>query len=423
MADDLNIRATFDGKQAEKGLKDLGGEGEKSANRIADAYKRASKEVSSISSAVRQFQSMLGIFSQVSMAAFAVVELFQKARAAIEGAGRAADELADSARRAVEAANPAGGDLALFDALKESAEAAGVPAEELSAKLREFREHKITFDELAASVGKTGDALKDAAEKAGNWNVGRRYLADRARREEEEKAEKAGWKAERAGLKEIVREIVKSGGDSGNAPGADAWWDMLAQSAGGDEKQMREIFMANRSWRDRLAGTDANSGYGSISISGAAERYRIQGAASDRAREEAAAANDAAVTAAREDELDRQMRDFFEGLERVAEENAAAAAKRASALADAEGRRNDAAAGAESAAAKAREAVSVSAPAAISSLGEQGGLLGGRDPTVANMERLDRERNRKLDEIQKKLDETLAGIDRRFGETLEKLSE
>ena len=63
MADDLNIRATFDGKQAEKGLKDLGGEGEKSANRIADAYKRASKEVSSISSAVRQFQSMLGIFS------------------------------------------------------------------------------------------------------------------------------------------------------------------------------------------------------------------------------------------------------------------------------------------------------------------------------------------------------------------------
>ena len=53
----------------------------------------------------------------------------------------------------------------------------------------------------------------------------------------------------------------------------------------------------------------------------------------------------------------------------------------------------------------------------------EGGLLGGRDPTLANIERMERERNKKLDDIQRRLDETLAGIDRRFEETIAKLSE
>lgn len=423
MADDLKVRAKFDGAEAEKGLQHLGDEGEKSANRIAEAYGKASKEVAGISSAVRRFQSMLGIFSQVSMAAFAVVELFQKARDAIANAGKAADDLADSARRAVEAASPAGGDLPLFTALKESAEAAGVPADELSRKLAEFREHKITFEELAASVGKTGDALMDAAEKAGNWNVGRRYLAERRSRDEAAAEEAEGWKAERAGLKEIAREIVRNGGDNGNAAASWQYWDMIAQAAGGDEKRMKDIFRANRSWRDRLAGTDVDVGYGDIAIAGAAERYRAQGAANDRARAEEAAANDAAVSAARDEEAERQLADFIAGLERIAEERAEAAARRADAIRGAEGRRDEGRAGAEAAAARAREAISVSAPAAISSTGEQGGLLGGRDPTIANIERMERERNKKLDDIQRKLDETLAGVERRFDETISRLSE
>lgn len=422
MADDLKVRAKFDGAEAEKGLNHLGDEGEKSANRIAEAYGKASKAVSGISAEVRRFQSMLGIFSQVSMAAFAVVELFQKARDAIANAGKAADDLADSARRAVEAASSAGGDLPLFTALKESAEAAGVPADELSRKLAEFREHKITFDELAASVGKTGDALMDAAEKAGNWNVGRRYLAERRSSDEAAAKEAEGWKAERAGIKEIVREIVRNGGPGGNGQGATAYWDMTAQAAGGDEARMRDIFRANRSWRDRLAGADVDAGYGDIAILDSAERYRAQGAANDRARAEEAAANDSAVSAARDEETERQMADFFAGLERIAEERAAAAARRADAIRSAEGRRDKGIAGAEDAAKKAREAIRVSAPEAVNEYARSGGLLGGESVGRALAD-MARERNVRLAEIQRRFDETVEKLEEGFRETVESLAE
>ena len=244
----LNVKMTADGSQVKTEVQGVARAVQDATGAMARAYASVSVQVKAVSSAISGFQKALGIWNQIFVAVNATIEVAKKGMDVIRNFGKASEEAAESAAKFAERANGTGLDVSLYDAIAAAAKTAGVEADEFSKKLREFKEHKITFDELAASIGTTGDALLDAADAADASTVGRRYLARRKGEADEAKARAEQEMAERESLREIAAQIVKNGDAYGRGEAAAPYWRMLIEAAGGDIGRAGELFNENVPW-------------------------------------------------------------------------------------------------------------------------------------------------------------------------------
>lgn len=149
-------------------------------------------------------------------------------------------EFAAEARRAADAAREFGFTAAGLDAVRAAAEKAGVPAGELNEKLKEYKDHAITFDDLAAAVGHSADELKRLQDQAERQGAGRSYLADVAARDETREKTAKERKAEEEGLRALFRDVYggfsgfSAGQKKGSQTDSRAALDSLLDSVGGD---------------------------------------------------------------------------------------------------------------------------------------------------------------------------------------------
>jgi len=322
----LDVKMTADGSQVKTEVQGVARAVQDAAGRMASAYASVSVQIKSVSAAVSGFQKALGIWAQVATLVSHAVTLTQKAIAVVRDFGKASEEAAESAAKFAERANGTGLDVSLYDAIAEAAKSAGMEADEFSKRLREFKEHKITFDELAASIGTTGDALLDAADAADASTVGRRYLARRKGEADEAKARAEQEKAEREGLREIAAQIVKKGDAFGRGEAAAPYWRMLMEAAGGDIGRAGELFNENVPWYGmRRVGQRM---FGEEALRGAAASYAADREAAEAARRAAIAAQDAATEAERKAEAEKAAADAAEK-EAAERERLAAAAEKA----------------------------------------------------------------------------------------------
>lgn len=433
MAKDAKVKLKIDGDAT--GFKKATSEAEatarSSASRIASAYSAVSDSVKGATVAMQGLKSAMGWLSMGVALVSRLWNVVDKLRDAYASAGRASDELAASARKLSDEAAGNGLDLSLYTALKDQAEKAGVAADEFSQKLKDFKEHKITFDELAASIGSTASAMARAASAADASNVGTRHLAERAAADAVAAESKSAAETEAAGLHEIVGEILRRGDRFGRGGAdVDALWDKLLEAAGGDVSRAGAIFNENRGFWNGIVRPHSVgvAMYGDEALRGAASRYAGNRAAEAAARQAEIDRANAEVEAARQADLIARLQanvneyDPYEA-RRLAEEEAARAAaeaeKRAAADAARREKHVDAITGRASAAMQMYreiDAVRVSAPAAASSPGQYGALFG-LDPSQANRERMDRERNERIKAIQEKFEKVLLNWDKIIEQT------
>ncbi len=194
--------------------------------------------------AVGSLRQALGLWSQVAALVANVVRIAEKGAEVWRSFGRASDEAGEKAKAAFRDAAGSGLDASLYDAVR--AAAAGVSADELSEKLKAFREHKITFGELASSIGSTGRALESAASAADARTVGTRFLAREKSRRDAEKEYGDAAALEREGLRTIANRIIREGDAYGRA-GRDVerLWDLVMEAAGGDRARTGRVFNEN----------------------------------------------------------------------------------------------------------------------------------------------------------------------------------
>lgn len=391
-----------------------------SAAAIAAAYNSTAAAVKAVSAALGGFRAALGSFNAVVAIANNLWSVIEKVRGAISGATEATDEFAEAAKRVTEA----GVSSSLFSALKDQADAAGVAADEFSEKLKQFKEHKITFDQLAAAIGTTATALHGAA--AGRGGEMAELIAGYHESDARAVEGDARRKQEGEAVRRLVRDIYRAGDDFGNGNAAAGLWDRLLGIAGGDAGKAGELFNENKSWwMTRSVGVGM---YGDEALRNASGRYaarqaereaaaRAETEAADKeaarlaAEEKAKADKAAAEEKARADEKARREKEAADEKARKEREAAEAAEAKRQSDYDAAftGRVRT-----EMLKQREIESVRVSAPSAASSPGAYGALFGA-DPSALNRERMDRERNDRLRAIDEKYAETL----RKFDETLE----
>ena len=336
-------------------------------------------------------------------------------RGTSEEAEAAAAKATAAARKIRDEAAGAGLDMSLYDAIREQADAAGVAADDLNEKLRQFREHKLTFDELAAAIGGTRDVIEAAANVADQTNVGRRYLAERGDAEAAAATAKESRDTEQQGLRAIVRDIARLADKFGNGgPEVAALWDRLMEAANGDASRAAEIYNANRSRFGRAVGVAM---YGDEALRAAAGRYAGNQAARAAERQGAIDAADAEARRARERELEAKIgegtQEYNPYQAYADEQRAEAQRQREEAAAQAQRQREEAAAQAKAdkienlegrviearwRGQRAEEAIRVSSPSAINSLNAIGGLVGA-DPTALNAARMEAERTAAVNAI------------------------
>ena len=263
--------------------------GRSSAASIAAAYSRTSVAVEVATTAVKGFKAAMSTVSTVTTIITQLITIVGKIRDVYKNAGKASEELLASAKKYRDEAEGSGLDLSLYTVLKEQADKAGIAADEFSEKLKQFKEHKITFDELAASVRSTADAMNGAAKAADAGSVGTRYLADRAEADARAKEYESRQKTEQAGLREIVEQIRRAGGKFGDGAGAEKYWDMLMEAAGGSAGRVAEIFNSNRSWPNMRAVGVLGYGHDAIATQDATGRSTTARAPSLRRAQQGAA--------------------------------------------------------------------------------------------------------------------------------------
>lgn len=382
-----------------------------------------------VSSVVMAFDKVKGAMEKAMAPVIvirAAIDAFNWLRKAIKGADEATRELGKSALDAAKAIKETGIDADLYNAVKNAADAAKVSADELSAKLKEYKEHKITFDELAASIGKTATQLKASAEVASIGKMGAQYLAQHeANLQAGEEARKASDINSR-GISLIIKDIIKLN-NSGRGAETAPLWDILAKESAGNKDLIYSLWQNNKAWYQR----DLNmyGAWGPQQVNAAVNRYDAVREAERERREREIAEHDAKVRAERAakaaEEKAKADKEAAEKARRAAEEKARAdkaaadEARRAQEAADREAARKqsvidarDSKIAAETV--KMQESINkitVSAPAAASGLGTQGGLIGA-DMAAVNRENMDRERNRKLDEITKNFTKMMYELDK-----------
>lgn len=377
------------------------------------------KAIQAAAQSINIVASISGFIGIAKQAISVYNDLRKWIRGTSEEAEKAAAAATEAARKMRDEAAKSGVDTSLYDVLREQAEKAGVAADELSEKLKQFREHKLTFDELAASIGGTRDAIESAANAADKTNVGRRYLAERGDREARAATAAEAAENERQGLRAIVRDIARLADKFGNG-GQDvaALWDRLLEAAGGDAAKAADIYNANRSVLGRAVGVGM---YGDEALRAASGRYAGNMAARAARRQAAIDAADAEARRARERGLEAKIREGtqeYNPYQAYAEEQRAAAAAAAEArkaaeseagrqrrIEDLEAKQVDVRWRAQ----RAEEAVRVSAPSAINSYNAVGGLVGA-DPTAMNAMRMEAERARAVEDIRGKLVEALRAL-------------
>ena len=236
----VKINITGDASQFAKASAEAQAEAQSSAAAIAAAYNSAATAVRAVTTAAHGFKAALGELQLIVTLVSAGIHVFERVRDWITGAAEATDEFADAAKKVTES----GIGTSLFSALREQAERAGIAADEFSEKLKQFKEHKITFDQLAAAIGSTADALHEGAAgpKGEMDELIEEYAGKDARRKE--RAERG--EVEEKALRRLVKDIYWHADDFGN--GADELWDKLLGIAGGDVGKARDLFNENRPW-------------------------------------------------------------------------------------------------------------------------------------------------------------------------------
>ena len=392
-----------------------------SKSEVAKYARDVTQRLRAIQAAVQSINIVASVAGFVAIAKQAIETyrtLSKWIRGTSDEAEAAAAKATEAARKMRDEAAKAGVDTSLYDALREQAEKAGVAADELAEKLKQFREHKLTFDELAASIGGTRDAIVAAANAADRGNVGRRYLAEKGDREAAAATRAEAAETERQGLRAIVRDIARLADKFGNG-GSEvaALWDRLLEAAGGDTAKAAEIYNANRSIFGRAVGVGM---YGDEALRGASGRYAANQAASAARRQAAIdAANQAAAAAAAEAKAkadaaaaeekakaDEKARREKEAADAAAAKAAEAEAARQKKIDDLEAKKIDVRWRAQ----RAEEAVRVSAPSAINSYNAIGGLVGA-DPTARNAARMEAERTRAVADIREKCDAAVRALE------------
>jgi len=321
-------------------------------------------------------------------------------------------EYAAEARKAADEAAKLGMTAAGLEAVRKAAEEAGVPADLLNEKLKEYKEHTATFDDLAAAVGKSADELRRMQDEAERGSSGTAYMADIDRAVGKTEADKKSADIEKQGLREATKAIGRSGGLSTRG------WDVLFDAAGGDAARVSQLYSENKPFYDPRSAES----YGPNVMPAGRARYQArqaEGAASSSAAEEdrdfwARAARDAQDAAdAIGEELEMQERLAAEATEiekqRAARAKAAydaeAAARDRESIQrqDAIDRRGEIEVDAQ----KRIDEITVAAPIAASAAASAGGFSGG---SMNNQFRMAFEREMKRDAIEREKITLLAEI-------------
>ena len=425
MAAEAKIQVAIDGdaRGAKRAMQEATDAARKMSAEVSASSTSAASAVEAIGKAAGGLRAAVGMIGGTIAAATAAIAVGRRLYQSWRDAGKAADELAASAKRAADAASAAGLDLSLYDAVREAAERAGVPVEELNKKLAEFAQHKLTFQELAESVRATGDAIQQAASRADAGNVGTRYLAERAKADADAAAARSARETEQAGLREIVRGIARgSNAIGGGNSYVDALWDRLLEAAGGSAERAGELYNANRTyWNTAQFGVFRSGGgvagaYGVQAAEEAAARWRQRREEAEARRRAEIEARDRETAAQREREA-QAAREKAEAEAAREAERKAAEERRAAEAAARLAQQLDALAERREETARAREeaidAVTVRAPTGANALASAGGLLGA-DMAQRNIERMDAERNAKIDMLNQKFERAIEKIDQQI---------
>ena len=413
---DANVKIKINGDAS--GFKQASEEAKATAQRDASAitmaYNGVATGIKAVTTAAQGLKAALGQVQLVMTMVSSAIYIFKNIRDAITGAKEATDDYAAAAKKLGEG----GVSASLFTALKEQTDIAGLAADEFSEKLKQFKEHKITFDQLAAAIGTTATALHGAA--AGRGGEVAELIADYAAGDAAAKEAEENQAIKRKAVGRLVRDIYRRGDQFGN--GADELWDKLLGVTGGDVGKAGELFNENRSWwMTRAVGVGM---YGDEALRNASGRYaarqaereaaaRAETEAADKearrlaAEEKAKADKAAAEERARAEEKARREKEAAD--EKARKEREAAEAAEAKREADHEKAITDRAR-AEMLKQREIESVRVSAPQAASAPGTYGALFG-NDPSALNRERMERERTDRLKSIDEKYAETLRKLD------------
>ena len=408
-----------------------------SKNEVTKFARDVTARLKAIQAATQSINIIASISGFVGMAKQAI-SLYKDLKNWINGTGEAAKKAAEEAKQAAdklkEAASKTGFSPAQFAAIQEAAIRANVPAAELNSILEEIVKKGGGLQEVADALGTTADNLERGANAAG-----RAYTGEREARESAETAAAQAAKADAAGIREmvaqlldrraditdVVSDVVRAFADNPNAFGA-IMNEVEAEYTRRREQAQREAGMGatamatgvlGRSRRvEEVAaaleqGFTAESGRRRAQAADKADAERQAEEARRIAEKRAAEGADMSaalgwLTTAPADMVKKALSLLPKGMDAV-DKFAREEAKKAEARAKRDEKINELLARKgelvnERDAAIA--ALTVSAPQAINSLNSIGGLIGS-DPTAQNAARMDAERNAKLTAIQKQFEE------------------
>lgn len=392
----------------------LKAEGAPDTNAAIEGVKRGIEGLTDSISAATRVVSLFSSAMMLYAIAERVVEWFQKAA---EETRKWADSSREAARE-VERLNLTAGAL---DAIRQAAEEAATPVDTLDKALADYKNHIITFEELAKAIGSTGDALKGIEEAAAPGRAGRDYLVKLGKRQESAATAEGESKAEAAGLR-AATEAIRSGNPAAQQEG----WDVLMQAAEGNIGRAGDLYNTHKSWLNR-SGVGVY-GFGHFELQAAAGRYQAnqQQQADDRAAR--IAAHDAEVERRRQAEAEAKKQREEENAARQRDQEEAAAERRRIRAHESEVNRdarnadrrltNEKLASEQleklkTATAQKIKSITVDAPKAASSYGASGGIMGGQ---VQNAERLAEQRQARLEAIQNEHSRLLAEISQKLEE-------
>lgn len=384
----------------------------------AQSISQTAKMVEGLGSAVRGVSRVMGFWGL----GLTLITKAGDIRKALQAAREEARGFGKDALKAAEDAKALGFTASALLAIKQAASDAGVEADVLATRLREYAEFKLTFNELATAIGATGQQLRELERQVSGGRVGTDWLAAWEGETQGREASGKRRKAERAGLRQITGEIAGGRGTPREAAG----WDRLMDAAGGDAAAAGELYNRNKStWNRTSVGV---LGFGDQELAAAARRYQERQSRAEAERAERLRQHDARVQ-------ERRMQAAAEAEKKAAAARATAeaaaqereSARRSAAYDDAR-RREDEQAEREAEALRTREAaraqvvadtaakvaaVTVEAPRAATAAGSIGGILGG---TFNASERMRAQREAAIEALTREQVALLAKIDAKLSE-------
>ncbi len=416
----VKVKIGGDSSELEEEFRKSESDAEKFKSSVVGSMRRMASGVSSVVLAFDKVKSAMEKAMAPVVVIRGVIDAFNWLRNAIKGADEATRELGASALDVSNKIKATGLVVELYNAIKAAADGAQISADELSRKLKEFAEHKITFDELAQSVNFTGEGIQRLSARLEHMSVGRRWLAEHEQQLQASEEAANNEKQERRGLRGIVRDIIRVGGKDGNNAAASSLWDQIAIAARGNRERIADIYNEYKPWWF-MRRADIY-GYATGAMDAAAERYERQKREREMERQAQVAAHDARVLRERASAASSRIEKSSVAVNartvRAKNEAAAEEARRAQEAADREAARRqkvidsrDKRIADETVKLHTSiNAITVAAPAAASGLGAQGGLVG-IDMAQINRENMERERNRKIDDIVKNFDKLMRELD------------